>query len=173
MREGDGLNEERDSVDYMARLVDTYSDMILRLALTYLRNIADAQDVCQDVFIKIYSQRRTFNDSEHEKAWILRVTINRCKDLLRSPWRRLSTQTQIGALPIQDPVSKEVVSLVLKLPQKYRVVIYLFHFENYSTAEIANLLSRNENTIRTQLKRARKLLKKQMLGGFDDEEYIY
>ncbi|REK77822.1 RNA polymerase subunit sigma-24 [Paenibacillus paeoniae] len=150
-------------------MVQMYSDMVLRLALTYLRNISDAQDICQDVFLKIYKYRKEFADSEHEKAWIIRVTINGCKDELRRPWRKRNTPLHETSLPIQDVKNKEVVSHVLNLPEKYRVIIYLFYFESYSTYEIAKLLNRRENTVRTQLKRARELLKHEIKGGIEDE----
>lgn len=152
--------------DYISKLVQKYSDMVLRLALTYLKNIFDAQDVCQNVFIKIFEQSKTFVDSEHEKAWIIRVTINASKDLMRSQWKKRFFSIDEVVLPIKDKENKEAVSLVLELPVKYRSVIYLHYFENYSTSEIAKLLSRNEATIRTQLKRARELLKTKMIGGF-------
>jgi len=74
--------------DYISELVEKYSDMVLRLAITYIKNTSDAQDVCQDVFIKIFQQNKTFMDSEHEKAWIIRVTINVCKDVMRSQWKK-------------------------------------------------------------------------------------
>lgn len=155
--------------DYISELVNKYSDMVLRLALTYLKNIYDAQDVCQNVFIKILKRNNTFVDSEHEKAWIIRVTINESKDFMRSPWKKRFCNMDDTILPIKDKGNKEVVSLVLELPVKYRSVIYLHYFENYSTSEIAKLLNRNESTVRTQIKRARELLKTKMIGGFEDE----
>lgn len=159
------LNREH----YISELVDKYSDMVLRLALTYLKNIYDAQDVCQEVFIKIFQQERTFLNPEHEKAWIIRVTINTCKDIMKSQWKRRFLPSEEIVLPITDDENKEVVSFVLELPLKYRSVIYLYYFENFSTAEIAKLLNRNEATVRTQLKRARDILKTKITGGFEDE----
>ena len=155
--------------DNISELVQKYSDMVLRLALTYLKDISDAQDVCQIVFLKIFEQNKTFVDSDHEKAWIIRVTINACKDVLRSQWRKIFLPIEDVALPIIDKENREVVSFVLELPQKYRSVIYLHYFENYNTSEIAQLLNRNEATIRTQLKRARELLKTKIIGGFENE----
>lgn len=162
-------NELLHTDDYISKLVHKYSDMVMRLALTYLKNIFDAQDVCQNVFIKIFEQNKTFVDSEHEKAWIIRVTINACKDIIRSPWKKRFFRIDEVTLPIKDKDNKEIVLLVLDLPIKYRSVIYLYYFENYSTSEIAKILNRNESTIRTQVKRARELLKTKMVGGFEDE----
>lgn len=162
-------NEPHDIDNYISYIVNKYSDMVLRLALTYLKNISDAQDVCQNVFIKIFEQNKTFVDSEHEKAWIIRVTINSCKDILKSPWKKRFLSINEAILPIKDKENNEVVSKVLELPIKYRSIIYLYYFENYSTQEIAKLLNRNDATVRTQLNRARKLLKNKMIGGFEDE----
>lgn len=155
--------------NYISGLVDKYSDMVLRLALTYVKNIHDAQDICQNVFMKIFKCNNVFDDSEHEKAWIIRVTINECKDFMRSSWKKRFCCMNEVALPIKNNENRKVVSLVLEFPKKYCSVIYLYYFENYSTAEIAKLLNRKEATIRTQMKRARELLKTKMIGGFYDE----
>ncbi|GKX66445.1 sigma-70 family RNA polymerase sigma factor [Inconstantimicrobium mannanitabidum] len=121
------------------------------------------------VFVKVFKQNNTFTNSEHEKAWIIRVTINECKDFMRSFWKKRFCCTSAVTLAIENTENREVVSLVLELPEKYRSVVYLYYFENYSTAEIAKLLDRKETTVRTQMKRARELLKRKMIGGFDNE----
>jgi RNA polymerase sigma factor (sigma-70 family) len=157
------------SDDYLAELVHLYADMMMRIAFTYLKNSADAQDICQEVFIKVVKQQKAFKHAEHEKAWIIRVTVNACKDALRSPWKRLFSPIGDTDFPIQQTDNKEVVARVLDLPRKYRIVIYLYYFEGYSTAEIAKLLERNESTVRTQLKRARELLKTSLIGGLGNE----
>jgi RNA polymerase sigma factor (sigma-70 family) len=161
-----------DKNEYLAILVNKYTDMVLRLALTHLGNLADAQDVCQEVYIKLFKHQRAFNDPEHEKAWIIRVTINTCKDVIRSPWKKWFSPVEEIPLPMENTESMEVVSFVLKLPRKYRMVIHLYYYEGYKTAEIAELLNLNEGTIRTQLKRAKELLKAKMMGGFDDDDEI-
>lgn len=158
--------------EYLAILVNKYADMVLRLALTHLGNLVDAQDVCQEVYIKLFKHQRPFEDEEHEKAWIIRVTINRCKDVIRSPWKKWFSLVEEIPLPIGHTESMEVVPFVLKLPRKYRMVIYLYYYEGYKTAEIAELLNCNEGTIRTQLKRAKELLKAKMVGGLDDDDEI-
>jgi RNA polymerase sigma factor (sigma-70 family) len=155
--------------DYIFELVQKHSDMVLRLAITYLKNITDAEDVCQNVFIKIFEQNKTFENPEHEKAWIIRVTINACKDVIRSPWKKRFCRIDEVALPIKDKEYRGVVSSVLELPIKYRSVIYLHYFENYSTLEIAKLLNIKDATVRTQLKRARGILKTKLDGGFENE----
>ncbi|MGG1639585.1 sigma-70 family RNA polymerase sigma factor [Paenibacillus sp. FSL K6-3182] len=157
------------SDEYLTQLVQRYADMIMRIAFTYLKNNADAQDVCQEVFIKVVKLQKTFELAEHEKAWIIRVTINACKDMLRSSWKRFFSPIRDASIPIQHSDNREVVARVLELDQKYRIVIYLYYFEDYSTAEIAQLLNRNESTVRTQLKRAREMLKGSMIGGVANE----
>jgi RNA polymerase sigma factor (sigma-70 family) len=153
----------------LTALVHRHADLMMRVAYTYLKNTADAQDVCQEVFIKLAKRPVAFTQTEHEKAWVIRVTINACKDLLGSPWKKLFSPIGESVLSIQNTDNQEVVTCVLELPAKYRIVIYLYYYEGYSTAEIAGLLKRNENTVRTQLKRARELLKACMIGGFANE----
>jgi RNA polymerase sigma-70 factor (ECF subfamily) len=164
-----GRNES-DGNNYFSSLVNKYADMVLRLALTHLGNLADAQDVCQEVYIKLFKHQRPFNDSEHEKAWIIRVTINTCKDVIRSPWKKWFSPLEEVPLPNNDTPSMEVVTYVLALPRKYRMVIHLYYYEGYKTAEIAELLDIQESTVRTQLKRAKELLKKTIIGGLDDDD---
>ncbi|EFM09645.1 RNA polymerase, sigma-24 subunit, ECF subfamily [Paenibacillus curdlanolyticus YK9] len=152
---------------YIANLIDKYGDMIYRLSLTYLRNRQDAQDVCQDVYIKLFRHMRSFNDDEHEKAWVIRVTINTCKDAIRSPWKRWFLPVSDDLYSITSNDQFDVVSFVLTLPRKYRLVIHLYYFEGYQGNEIAEILNLNEGTVRTQLKRAKELLKTKMLGGME------
>lgn len=144
----------------MLNLLESYSDMVYRIALTYTKNIYDSEDICQNIFMKIFRCNKKFVDAQHEKAWIIRVTINECKDLLRSPWKKRISYDHL--LPVKDKENKRVLSLVLTLPIKYRSVIYLYYFENYKTCEIGKLLRKRDSTIRTQLKRGRELLKRKM-----------
>ncbi|MWC29703.1 sigma-70 family RNA polymerase sigma factor [Paenibacillus sp. MMS18-CY102] len=152
---------------YISNLIHTYGDMIYRLSLTYLRNLQDAQDVCQDVYIKLFKNMRDFNDTEHEKAWVIRVTINTCKDAIKSPWKRWFLPVADDLYSITSDDQLDVVSFVLTLPRKYRLVIHLYYFEGYQCNEIAELLSLKEGTVRTQLKRAKELLKTKMIGGVE------
>lgn len=155
----------------LAAQVERYADRVLRLALACLGNLADAQDVCQDVFIKLYRHDPSFADAEHEKAWILRVTINACRDVLRSPWRKWFSPVE--RLPDnRTEGGDEVVSFVLALPRKYRTVIHLYYYEGYQTAEISRLLNMKESSVRTRLRRARELLRKSMEGEEEDSDEI-
>ncbi|MFD0589194.1 RNA polymerase sigma factor [Paenibacillus sp. GCM10027627] len=158
--------------EYVVILLNKYADMVLRLALAHLGNLADAQDVCQEVYIKLLKNQRSFKDKEHEKAWIIRVTINTCRDVHRSPWRKWFSPVEEVPLPIDQSNNShmEIMPFVLSLPQKYRVVIHLYYYEGYKTAEMAELLNRKEGTIRTQLKRAKELLKSKMAGGVINDD---
>ena len=148
------------------RLVQTYSDLILRLAYTYLKSTHDAEDICQNIFLKLLTGGQTFDSPAHEKAWIIRVTINACKDLLKSFFRKhtVSLDTYVEQEGVMDEAQSEVLEAVLALPEKYRRVVYLYYYEGYPAAEIADILRINVNTVYTHLTRAKSLLRKE-LGG--------
>jgi RNA polymerase sigma-70 factor (ECF subfamily) len=135
----------------------------------YLRNRADAEDAVQEVFLRLYRTDTRFNEEEHVKAWLLKVTANYCRSLLKSPWHKRVLPTDTIVAEIHDEDEQNVVREVLALPAKYRDAIYLFYYEGYSTAEISRLLNEKEPTVRTRLGRGRALLKTQLAGGFDDE----
>lgn len=146
------------------RLVDTYADMILRLAYTYLRSTQDAEDICQTVFLKLLTSDKRFENASHEKAWIIRAAINACKDELRA-FRRKAAPLEAAseAAAPEIPVS-DTLEAVMALPKKYREAIYLFYYEGYSIKETARLLHRSEAAVAAQLSRGRKQLKIE-LGG--------
>lgn len=142
-------------------LIDTYSNMIYRLSYSYLTNVADAQDVCQTVFMKLYSLNKEFKDIEHEKAFILRVTANVCKDILKSSWKKRFVDYDT----VPEQVAPEIVGddsilqSINELDEKYRTVIYLHYYEGYKVKEIAKILGINMATIKTRLSRGREYLK--------------
>jgi RNA polymerase sigma-70 factor (ECF subfamily) len=137
----------------------------------YLKNYADTEDVFQEVFIKYLQRDEAFEGAEHEKAWMIRVTINACKDTLKNYFRR--NVTSIEELYTQpsttDDTSNEVLNAILKLDEKYCVVVYLFYFEGYSALEIAAMMKKKENTIYTWLSRGRDALKTKLGGDFFEE----
>ena len=142
------------------RLVNTYADLILRLSYTYLSHTDDAQDICQTVFLKLIERRPAFASPEHEKAWIIRTTINACKDHLKSHWRKTTVPIEAAQhvpAPAAEPGS--ILASVNLLPPKYRAVIYLHYYEGYTAPEIAQLLGRLPSTVNTQLRRGREQLK--------------
>jgi len=154
------------------RLAETYADAILRLSYTYLKNTQDAQDVCQTVFVKLLTEPREFDSAEHERAYVLRMAANACKDLLKSPWRKRTCGLET-VLEVPAPAAEEggVLAAVNQLPAHYRTVIYLFYYEGYKAAEIGKILGVPTATVHTRLARGRARLK-DILGGMDYERSV-
>ena len=138
--------------------------------MIHLKNHTDTEDIFQTVFLKYVTGTTEFESEEHEKAWFIRVTINACKDLLRSFFRsRTVSLDDLLEQPDQVPEDhREVLEAVLALPDKYRDVVYLHYYEGYTAPEIGTILHKNPNTVYTLLTRARDELRK-MLGGEDFE----
>ena len=146
-------------------LVDRYSKSLHRLAFTYLRNTQDAEDVAQEVFLQYLKNAPEFLDGEHEKAWLIRVTINRCKNQRMSGWWRFHR-------PLPDDLSylmeeeSGLLRAVMALDEKYRLPIHLHYYEGYAIREIAGILGEKPATVGTRLARGRELLKG-MMGGIE------
>ena len=145
------------------RLVQTYSDLILRLAYTYLKSTHDAEDICQNIFLKLLTGGMVFDSPEHEKAWILRTAANACKDALRAAHRRCVGLEAVAEAAAPEPPDSAVLDAVMALPEKYREAVYLY-YEGYSVREVAALLGRSEAAVSAHLSRGRKSLR-QTLGG--------
>lgn len=145
----------------VAQAIEQHADTVRRLCMVYLKNDADAEDIFQNVFLKYALYSAAFESPEHEAAWIVRVTINACKDLLRNVFRRRTVSLdQVAGLPeVSDPAHREVLEAVLSLPEKYRVAIYLHYYEGYTAPEIGKLTGRNVNTVYTLLNRGKNMLK--------------
>lgn len=145
----------------VAQAIERHADAVRRLCMVYLKNYADAEDIFQTVFLKYALHSAAFKSPEHESAWILRVTINACKDLLRNVFRRKTVPLdQVAGLPeITETAHREVLEAVLSLPEKYRVAIYLHYYEGYTAPEIGRLTGRNTNTVYTLLNRGKSMLK--------------
>ena len=150
-----------------ARAIGQYGDMVRRLCLVHLKNPADTEDIFQNVFLKYVLSPVVFESPEHEKAWLIRVTINACRDLVKSFFRSRTVPLE-ELLDQPAPLSeehREVLEAVLALPRKYRDAVYLYYYEGYRAAEIGKLLGKNVNTVYTLLERSRKLLRDQLEGG--------
>lgn len=138
-----------------------YLDTVYRVAFNYIKSASDADDVTQNVFLKLLQERKPFEGDAHVKNWLIRVTINECKNLVRSRWwRHESYEDYAATLPFDNAAQSDLFYAVMELPQKYRVPIYLHYYEEYSTQEIADILKVGKNTVCTQLKRGRELLRK-------------
>lgn len=155
------------------QMVQKYSDMVYRIAFSYMKNKEDSEDIYQNVFFKLLDCRRHFSDEEHEKRWLIRVTINECHSLYRSPWKKhrqecedlndlLEKQQVMGSFEQNMTRLEEVKDMLKCLPEKYSIALYLYYYEEYSTKEIAKILRKNESTIRTHLMRGKELLRKKM-----------
>lgn len=152
------------------RAIDQYSDMIRRLCMVYLKNYADTEDIFQTVFLKYTLSDTVFKTAEHEKAWLIRVTVNACKDMLKKLFHRrhVSIEEVMEQAAIKQDDHREVLEAVLMLPEKYRDVVYLHFIEGYTAKEISEILKKNVNTVYTLITRSKHLLKEK-LGGDDDE----
>ena len=149
------------------RAFETYIDTVYRVAVHNTPTRFDAEDVVQEVFEKLLACKKEFRDDEHLKAWLIRVTINLCKNL----WRRGSHETceLDHDLPARAEDDGSVLESVKALPDKYRNAIYLHYYEGYTAAEIGSIMGAGQNTVLSWLSRGRAMLKKQMIGGFEDE----
>ncbi len=148
------------------RVVELYADMVRRICLLHLKNHADTEDVLQEVFLKYILHSVAFESEEHEKAWLIRVTINACKDLKKSLFRRYTVPLDVLSQEAATvmPAQLGVLEAVLALPPKYKDTIYLHYYEGYTAREIGEMLHKKENTVYSLLSRGRELLK-QKLGG--------
>lgn len=147
-----------------AQAVETYGDTIFRVAYSYLKNRADAEDVMQETLLKLYREPGTFESDEHQKRWLIRVAVNQCRSLLRSSWLRQTVplEEQLDAPVFDHPEQSELFEQVMALPKKYRLVVYLYYYEGYQAREIAEVLHRNLSTVQTWLMRARGLLQRSL-----------
>ena len=139
-----------------------------RICFCHLNTKEDSEDIFQDVFLKYLLSDGEFAGPEHEKAWLIRVTVNACNDLNRRLFHRNTLPLDVlGELPASDDSRRqEVLSAVLSLPAKYKDVIYLHYYEGYTAGQIGSILGKRENTVYSLLSRGRTLLK-QSLGGED------
>ena len=149
--------------------IEQYSDMVLRLCTVYLKNHSDAEDIFQTVFLKYTLYDKPFQSPDHEKAWLIRVTVNACKDLIKSFFhsRTVSLEDLTEYAPQVTQEQYAVMEAVWSLPKQYRDVIYLHYYEGYTAPEIAGILKRNPNTVYTHLTRGNELLKATLGGVLD------
>jgi RNA polymerase sigma-70 factor (ECF subfamily) len=137
-------------------LFHKYKDDVYRLAVSYTRSRQDAEDVCQNVFLKLMKQPQI--DPGKEKSWLMQVTANECCSLLRSHWWRTTVPIE-DTLSVSGPESSGVLEALMQLDPKYRVVVYLHYYEGFHTSEIAGLLKISQSAVTTRLSRARRELK--------------
>ena len=154
-----------DKAEIVQKAVEEYSQTVLKIAFTYTKNIPDAEDIAQDVFLALFREKKDFQSEEHLKAWLVRVTVNKSKNHVKSSWfaKRKEMPEDLSYLPQEH---NEILQAVLSLDEKYRLPIHLFYYEGYSIKEISQILKMPSATVGIRLKRGRERLK-DLLGKED------
>jgi RNA polymerase sigma-70 factor (ECF subfamily) len=159
---------EHNARDSFVALYERHVDTVYRVCYTYLRNAPDTEDAVQNVFLKLLAKPQSFKSTEHEKAWLIRVAANHCKDCLKSGWSKRFALENI-AEPVAPPDSTDwTLEVVLTLPEPQRVCTYLYYYEGYNAKEIAQMLGSPHSTVRNHLSDARAALRQKLKGDFDE-----
>ncbi len=161
------MEKQKEDFDEVKEAVFLYSKMLVKIAYTYLKSMHDAEDVVQDVFLVYLAKNVKFDSEDYKRNWLVRCTINKCKDLLKASWYK-SWIPIPEEIEYQDREESEVIQLVLKLERKYRIPIYLHYCEGYSLKEIAELLGKKVSSVGTLLARGKKKLEAMI-----EEDQIY
>lgn len=143
---------------------EKYKTTVFRIAFTYLKNQQECEDMLQDVFIKLFTAAPQFESEEHEKRWLIRVTVNLCKNQLKTSWNSRRGEMDELEQIADSSLNREILEEILSLPEKNKIVIYLFYVEGYKCREIAEILKENESTIKMRLKKGRELLRMEIQG---------
>lgn len=155
------MYQELKNATFVDEMIQKYVNMIVKIAYQYVHNQPDAEDIMQDVFIKLIECRKQFENEEHIKAWLIRVTTNLSINYIKSSWykKRLPFEENNYSFTYQQ---KTILEELFQIPYKYRIVLYLYYYENYTLQEIAVILNKSINTVASQLRRAREKLKIEM-----------
>lgn len=156
---------EKEEKQQQLEIYNRQADRIYRIAMMYLKKPSDAEDAVQSVFLKYMEKNIDFYNENVEKAWFITVTRNYCKDIIKSSWKSkvtLGEIPEIPEIPAQNREEGVLKDIILSLPPKYKEVIYLYYYEEYSVRDISAILSRKESTIQTQLATARKKIKQNL-----------
>jgi RNA polymerase sigma factor (sigma-70 family) len=154
------LEQQVVSEQDVSAVIEKHADMVKRICTLYLKNPADVEDALQEVFLKFFLNADSLTGEAHQKAWLCRAAFNRCKDMVKSFWRKNVVSIEEMEIPCETPEEGEMMQAVLQLPLADRQLIYLHYYEGYTVPEIAGLLQKNQNTVYTQLRRAKERLKK-------------
>ena len=151
--------------------VERYQNTVYRTAFHVLGSPQDADDAVQEVFLRLFWHKGSFDGEDHLRRWLLRVTVNYCRDILRSSWRkRRVSMEELPETPVFDKQSQAALYReVMALPEKYRIVLDLFYYEEFSVQEIGYLLDLGTSTVTTRLSRARQRLKERLGEDWQDE----
>lgn len=153
-------------------LVESYRGHIFAAAFSSCSNAADADDVVQETFLQYYLSSKEFDNEQHIRAWLIRVAVNKAKNIAHSFWHRnrMPLEAYMETLSFETPEDTALFEAVMRLPEKYRIVIHLFYYEEYSVHEIAGILRLTENNVKARLSRGRRMLKEALKEGWNDDE---
>lgn len=152
-------------------LVQKYQENIFRTAMSVCKNPQDAEDATQNTFVQYLKSDREFESEEHIKAWLLRTAVNQSKNMVTAFWHRnkISWEEYMDSIPFEEPRDQALVEAVLSLPAGYRIVIHLYYYEDYSVAEISDILHISESAVRSRLMRGRRKLKEILKDDWEEE----
>lgn len=153
-------------------LIGLYQNNLYAAAFSICKNAQDAEDVVQETFIQYHMSKNQFESQQHIRAWLIRVAINKAKNVNHTFWRKnkVPLEEYMETLAFETPKSQNLFETVMKLPEKYRTAIHLFYYEDYGVKEIAGILRISESNVKTRLSRGRKLLKESLQEEWDHDE---
>ena len=159
----------RQSVQELAAL---YQRSLFAAAFNMCKNKQDAEDVVQDTFVQYYTTKKEFESEQHVRAWLMRVAVNKAKNINRTFWRRnkVSIEDYMETLVFETPEAETLFETVMQLPEKYRIVIHLYYYEDYTVSEIADILKLSESNVRIRLSRGRGMLRNALKEEWDDDK---
>jgi len=160
------LAESFGTNDFVSEAIEKHADLVRRICYLHLRNKADVEDVFQEVFLQFFLNFHSFQDEEHQKAWLCRVTYNRCKDYYRSFWKRNVVSLQSMEIPYETPEQANLMEAIKKLSADARQLIYLHYYEGRTIPEISHIMNVNPNTLYSLLRRCKTQLQKEV-GGIE------
>lgn len=153
-------------------LVALYQNNLFAAAFNVCKNAQDAEDIVQDTFIQYYTNKKEFDSEQHIRAWLIRVAINKAKNVNHTFWKRnkISLEDYMETLTFETPESENLFESVMRLPEKYRIVIHLFYYEDYTVREIADILHLSESNVKVRLSRGRGLLRESLKEEWKDDK---
>ncbi len=158
--------------EQIQELMRQYQNNLYAVAFSICKNSEDAEDVVQETFIQYYTTKNEFENEQHIRAWLIRVAINKAKNVNHTFWRKhkVPLEEYMETLTFETPESRNLFETVMKLPEKYRTAIHLFYYEDYAVKEIAGILKISESNVKARLSRGRKLLGQSLKEEWDDDE---
>ena len=153
-------------------LAASYQGRLFAAAFNVCKNAQDAEDIVQDTFVQYYTTKKEFESEQHIRAWLMRVAVNKAKNINRTFWRRnkISIEEYMETLVFETPAAETLFETVMQLPDKYRIVIHLYYYEEYAVREIAQILKLSESNVKIRLSRGRAMLKETLKEEWDDDK---